>query len=192
MSAIKRALNKVPAALLRSPLHGLMSKRFLLLTFNGRKSGKRYDIPVAYARDGDAFSMTTDSRWWKNLRGESGVGVPVRLRVRGKEYEGVGESITNEGEVTRVLKLLLEEQPGYGRHASASEPVARNPPRSGGSRGGAAEGTRARSEQWNLKHSGLVRLEGADVRGECGSRGPAAAAIGGRHPVERSRIPWHS
>ncbi len=42
MSAIKRALNKIPAALLRSPLHGLMSKRFLLLTFNGRKSGKRY------------------------------------------------------------------------------------------------------------------------------------------------------
>ncbi len=116
MSAIKRALNKVPAALLRSPLHGLMSKRFLLLTFNGRKSGKRYDIPVAYARDGDAFSMTTDSPWWKNLRGESGVGVPVRLRVRGKEYEGVGESITDEGEVTRVLELLLEEQPGYGRH----------------------------------------------------------------------------
>ena len=35
-------------------------------------------------------------------------------------------------------------------------------------------------------------LEGAEVRGECGSRGPAAAAIGGRHPVERSRIPWHS
>ena len=80
MSAITRALNKVPAALLRSPLHGLMSKKFLLLTFNGRKSGKRYDIPVAYARDGDAFSMTTDSPWWKNLRGESGVGVPVRLR----------------------------------------------------------------------------------------------------------------
>lgn len=123
MSAIKRALNKVPAALLRSPLHGLMSKRFLLLTFNGRKSGKRYDIPVAYARDGDAFSMTTDSRWWKNLRGESGVGVPVRLRVRGKEYEGVGESITVEGEVTRVLV----EQPGYGRHvglgASGAEPA---------------------------------------------------------------------
>ena len=126
MSAITRALNKVPAALLRSPFHGLMSKRFLLLSFNGRKSGKRYTVPVAYARDGDAFSMTTDSPWWKNLRGESGAGVPVRLRIRGKEYEGVGEAITDEGEVTRVLELLLGEQPGYGRYvglgAGGAEP----------------------------------------------------------------------
>ncbi len=127
MSATTRSLNKIPTAILRSPLHGLMSKRFLLLTFNGHNSGKRYTIPVAYAREGDAFSMTTDSPWWKNLRGESGAGVPVRLRVRGKEYEGVGESITDEGEVTRVLELLLEEQPGYGRYvglgAGGAEPA---------------------------------------------------------------------
>lgn len=42
--------------------------------------------------------------------------MPVRLRVRGKECEGIGEAITDEGEVTRVLGLLLGEQPGYGRY----------------------------------------------------------------------------
>jgi len=45
VSTLTRALNKVPAAILRSPLHRLMSKRFLLLTFAGRESGKRYTIP---------------------------------------------------------------------------------------------------------------------------------------------------
>jgi hypothetical protein len=47
MSTFTRLMNKFPAMLLRSPLHGLMSKRFLLLTFTGRKSGRKHTIPVA-------------------------------------------------------------------------------------------------------------------------------------------------
>ncbi|MBA2344275.1 MAG: nitroreductase family deazaflavin-dependent oxidoreductase [Rubrobacter sp.] len=112
MSKFMHLMNRFPALLLRSPLHGLMSKKFLLITFAGRKSGKRYTIPVSYLREGDAYLMTTDSPWWKNLRG----GAPVRLRVKNKEIPALGDTITDEREVTQVLERFLEEQPGYGKY----------------------------------------------------------------------------
>ncbi len=116
MGSVSRAMNKFPEMLLRSPLHGLMSNRFLLLTFTGRKSGRRYTTPMAYTREfdsgGEAYLMTTDSPWWKNLRG----GAPVTLRVKGRELAASGEAATDEAEVTRVLEVLLREQPGYGKY----------------------------------------------------------------------------
>lgn len=48
MERFSQLMNCVPQLLLRSPLHGLMSNRYLLITFTGRKSGKRYTTPVAY------------------------------------------------------------------------------------------------------------------------------------------------
>jgi hypothetical protein len=42
-------------AILRSPLHGLVSNNVILITFTGRKSGNTYTMPVNYVRDGDAL-----------------------------------------------------------------------------------------------------------------------------------------
>jgi hypothetical protein len=63
-------------------------------------------------REDDAFLMTTDSPWWKNLRS----GAPVVLRVGGEEYPALGEAITDEVKVARVLEAMLREYPGHGRH----------------------------------------------------------------------------
>ena len=112
MGGFAKVMNKVPAAILRSPLHGLMSNRFLLLSFRGLKSGRQYTTPVAYLSEGDAFLMTTDSPWWKNLRG----GAPVTMWVEGREYQGTADAITDHAEVTRVLGRFLEAQPGYGKY----------------------------------------------------------------------------
>ena len=116
MGGFTKGMNKVPAAILRSPLHGLMSKRYLLLSFTGRKSGREYTTPVAYLSEGDAFLMTTDSPWWKNLRGEGGSGAAVTVWVEGHEYRGTADAITDPAEVTRVLNRFLEAQPGYGKY----------------------------------------------------------------------------
>ena len=37
MERLSHLMNRVPQLLLRSPLHGLMSSRYLLITFAGRK-----------------------------------------------------------------------------------------------------------------------------------------------------------
>ena len=73
-----RVVNKFPALLLRSPLHGLIIGSVLLITFNGRKSGKKYTTPITCLGEGDTVLMTTDSPWWKNLPG----GAPVTLLKR--------------------------------------------------------------------------------------------------------------
>jgi F420H(2)-dependent quinone reductase len=114
-----KIMNKVPAAVLRSPLHRAMSDKYLLLSFTGRKSGKRHTTPVAYLEEGEALLMTTDSPWWKNLIGKDGAGVPVSVRVKGREYEGIGEAVTDEMEAVRVLHRFLQVQPGYGRFVGA-------------------------------------------------------------------------
>jgi len=62
-----RLLNPLVRWLLRSPLHGLMSKETLLITFTGRKSGRSYTTPVSYVRDGDLVRLFTPFPWWRNL-----------------------------------------------------------------------------------------------------------------------------
>ncbi len=45
--------NPVLIFLLRSPLHTLVSRSLMVLIFQGRKSGKRYTIPVGYVERGN-------------------------------------------------------------------------------------------------------------------------------------------
>jgi len=89
-----------------------MSKRYLLLSFTGRKSGARYMTPLAYLSEGYAFLMTTDSPWWKNLRG----GAPVTMWVEGCEHQETADAIPDHAEVTRALGRFLDAQPGYGNY----------------------------------------------------------------------------
>jgi hypothetical protein len=57
---------------LRSPLHGLLSRRTALITVTGRRSGREFTFPVGYEQRGDGVCITVGSpehkRWWRNLR----------------------------------------------------------------------------------------------------------------------------
>ncbi|MEM8497570.1 MAG: nitroreductase/quinone reductase family protein [Pseudomonadota bacterium] len=78
-------VNPIVALLLRSPLHFLASKSLMVVTFWGRKSGKRYSTPVRYLRVGNtivSFS-SDDTTWWRNLR----EGAKANLLVGGDSIE---------------------------------------------------------------------------------------------------------
>jgi len=79
-------LNPLVVALLRSPLHGVASKGLMVLSWTGRRSGRRFSIPVGYQRDGDAvivlISKPTEKRWWKNFREPWAAELLIRGRVR--------------------------------------------------------------------------------------------------------------
>jgi hypothetical protein len=96
---------------LRSPLHRLLSGRLALLTFYGRKSGRRYTIPVGYTQTDKTLLVDAESAWWKNLRG----GVRVGIRLRGEERIGTSEVITDEVGMAETYGTLLALAPGFRR-----------------------------------------------------------------------------
>ena len=78
---VLHAVNPFVVALLRSPLHGLLDKQVILLTFTGRKTGRAYTIPVEYSGEGDVLTIWSGHRWRANLRG----GAPVEVRLQGRQ-----------------------------------------------------------------------------------------------------------
>jgi deazaflavin-dependent oxidoreductase (nitroreductase family) len=85
-------VNSAMKSVLRSPLHGLVSKTILLITFTGRKSGRSYTTPVSYSQSGGEVLIFTHAGWWKNLSG----GAPVSLRIRGRELQGLAETVAED------------------------------------------------------------------------------------------------
>jgi hypothetical protein len=71
LSVRNRVINPLVRALLRSPAHRVMSRGVLLLTYTGRRSGRRYTLPVQYARTDQGLILWPAhhdrKRWWRNL-----------------------------------------------------------------------------------------------------------------------------
>ncbi|SDP48860.1 hypothetical protein SAMN04515671_4459 [Nakamurella panacisegetis] len=76
------AINPVVRGLLRSPLHGLLDRSVLVLHLRGRKTGRRYDIPVSYIDFDGRLMVTTQHRWRINARGRTDIEVTHRGRRR--------------------------------------------------------------------------------------------------------------
>lgn len=112
--ALTNIFNPFMILLLRSPLHVLVSKSTLLITFTGRRSGKSYTTPVNYALDGDTlYIVSLRSRtWWKNLRGGSQAGI----RLMGHNLEATGEVVEDYRNVAIQLMAYLQRVPHYARY----------------------------------------------------------------------------
>ncbi|MBT4520294.1 MAG: nitroreductase family deazaflavin-dependent oxidoreductase [Halieaceae bacterium] len=107
--------NKAITWMLRSPLHGLVSKDMMLITVSGRKTGKQYTIPVSYARDGDLVICSADrSRgWWKNVRS----GETVTMQLRGKKVPGRATVIADDKEaLIKGIETMLVQVPRDASH----------------------------------------------------------------------------
>lgn len=94
--------NAIVKLILLSPLHRPLSKRLLLITFTGRKSGKIYTTPISYIRDGRDIIIFSERnrRWWRNLEG----GVPVEVRLQGETRKGSAEPVAPDA------RLLARDQ----------------------------------------------------------------------------------
>ena len=99
-----RVINPLMAALLRSPLHGRLSHSMLLLTFHGRKSGKRYTLPLGYVQHNDRIFVLTHSPWWKNLRG----GAAVLMRLQGRNVGGTASIVEDSALMAQVMQAFVE------------------------------------------------------------------------------------
>ena len=99
-----RVLNPVMMTVLKSPLHSMISDKIMIVTFNGRKSGKSYSTPVSYYQEDGFVYCFTHASWWKNLKG----GAKIRLLIRRKAHNGIATPIRKDREkkIVSLGKLL--------------------------------------------------------------------------------------
>ena len=69
LSRVLQRLARYSSPLVRLVLagraHVVMSKRLILVTFTGRRSGRSYATPVSYVREGDDLLVPGGGPWWK-------------------------------------------------------------------------------------------------------------------------------
>jgi len=91
-------LNPVISYVLASRLHWLLSPGLMLITVTGRKTGRRYTIPVGYHEMADAIvvlvSEAPRKQWWRNYR-QAG---PIEARVRGRTRRGRAQLLAADSE----------------------------------------------------------------------------------------------
>ena len=106
--------NPIMSWMIRSPLHPMVSKNMMLMTYAGRKSGKSYTTPMNYlAMNGALYTSSSRDRvWWRNLRG----GAEVTLRLRGNEVPAQAEVIEDHAAVAEYLNEYLEAAPNLAKY----------------------------------------------------------------------------
>ena len=118
-NTLYRVINPIVKGVLRSPLHGLMSKNTLLLEFRGRRSGRILSTPVSYhVKDGRVHCFTNkDFRWWRNLVEADSVG----LTLMGQRVVGKPTVTIDEPEVMGArLSEFLTAVPRDASHAGVT------------------------------------------------------------------------
>jgi F420H(2)-dependent quinone reductase len=107
---VNRTVNPVLRVVLSSPAHRLVSGHLMLITVTGRRTGRRFTIPVGYHEDGGGrlrvdLDWPERKRWWRNLRGESGA--PVSVVLRGVPRTGTGR-VTQDANGAPGVEIVLD------------------------------------------------------------------------------------
>lgn len=97
------AANRVARGLLRTPLLGRVVGRWLMTIYVvGRRTGRRYAVPVAYVRHGGQLLVGTAFGWARNLR----TGEPVAVRFTGRLRTADVTVVTDEQGVVADLAVI--------------------------------------------------------------------------------------
>lgn len=126
--ATNHLANPILRQLLRGPAGHRLSRRLALIRYSGRRTGRNYQLPVQYARDGNRIWILPGSpehkTWWRNLRG----GADVDLVLAGHDIHGHATVIdaSRQPEFAEGLTVYLRAVPqarrafGLPKHASPS------------------------------------------------------------------------
>lgn len=92
-SLLYATLNPPVRALLRSPLHGIASANLALLCYRGRKSGRAFETPLSFVREGSIvrFLSSRNTRWWTNFKEGP---TPVEVEIARERHPGIARLFT--------------------------------------------------------------------------------------------------
>ncbi len=105
-------VNLVIRGLLRIPgLSRIIGSRLITLYVVGRKTGRRYTVPVSYLARGDYLLIGTSFGWARNLR----TGEPVAFRFKGKVKLADVQTLTAEPDVVTAYAHMATANPAFAR-----------------------------------------------------------------------------
>jgi deazaflavin-dependent oxidoreductase (nitroreductase family) len=122
--ALQPLVNRVVRVLLRTPLicRGI-GRRLITVYVVGRKSGRRYAIPVAYTQDGNQLLIGSPFPWARNLRTSQ----PVEIRLKGTRRQTEVEVFTAEDDVTRLYATMCRDNRQFAKFNKIRLDPAGNP-----------------------------------------------------------------
>ena len=116
LDRVMTRLNPAVTWVLRSALHGLLSSGLMLVTVTGRRTGRRYTIPVGYQRDGAVLtvlvSRASRKQWWRNYREPA----PIEIHLKGRTRTGRARVVApGSDEFRAAVDATLRRLPSLGR-----------------------------------------------------------------------------
>ena len=96
-------------ALTAPGIQKIVGRGAALLSFDGRRTGRRYTIPVSYHRDDDVVTVVTKRRrrWWRNFLAP----IEVEFRLAGRSHSGTASIVTDDSEVLDFMVEYLRARP---------------------------------------------------------------------------------
>jgi deazaflavin-dependent oxidoreductase (nitroreductase family) len=109
---VQKAANRVVGALLRTPgISSGMGRRLLIINVTGRKSGKRYSVPVAYTQHEGSLLVGTPFTWARNMR----TGDPVEVILRGRRRQADVQVISDEDGVVAAYAVICRDNRQFAK-----------------------------------------------------------------------------
>jgi len=96
-------------ALTTPVIQSMVGQGVALISFEGRRTGRQYTIPVSYHREDDVVTVITKKqrKWWHNFESP----IEVELRLAGRMYTGKAEIQTDDGELLDFMTDYLSRRP---------------------------------------------------------------------------------
>jgi hypothetical protein len=99
-----RVVNPILRSLLRTPVMGAARNQLMVLSFTGRKTGRRYSIPVSAHRIDNVLYALTGAPWKRNFRN----GATADVLLDGKSTTMAGELIQDPSVVADLYRRCAE------------------------------------------------------------------------------------
>lgn len=121
---VQRLVNRLVRGLLATPgVSQLVGRRLITLYVVGRKTGRRYTVPVAYIADEGALLIGTPFAWARNLRS----GEPVEVRLLGRRRSADVQVVTDEPGVVAAYALMASRNHQFAAFNRIGLDAAGNP-----------------------------------------------------------------
>jgi deazaflavin-dependent oxidoreductase (nitroreductase family) len=104
--------NRIVRGLLATPLVSWgIGQKLITVYVVGRKSGRRYTVPVAYEKHEGTLLIGTPFAWARNLR----TGETVEVRHLGRRRQAQVKVHTDEAEVTEFYAILARNNGNFAK-----------------------------------------------------------------------------